>query len=83
MPKSVHYFFFIFIKNFKICGALWCSGKASDSRFKVSGFDPREHHVVSLSKTLYPHCLVLTSTKVSLHIILKKEGVAVYMYVGI
>ena len=45
-----------------VSGALWCSGKASDSRSRGTGFDPYYHQVlVSLSKKLYPHCLELVS----------------------
>ena len=39
----------------KKVGALWCSGKASDSSQWVQ--HQRAPSVVTLSKTLYPHCL--------------------------
>ena len=55
----------------------WCSVKASVSGTRGSGFDPHwspaGHSIVSLSKTLYPYCLVLVSTQKVLLIILEKE----------
>ena len=44
-------------------GALWCSGKASDEIERYRVRSPLTASVVSLSKRLYPHCLVLVSTQ--------------------
>ena len=56
---------------------------SSDSRSRVSGFNPNEHRVVLLSKTLYLHCLELISTQEDLCVILRKnEDVAGFVWAG-